>query len=99
MWREAVIARDQRCMRCGSIEWLEAAHIIRRGYSRTRCDLSNGRALCHACHVAQTENRWWWDRLIGAEEYHRLYKLATDASWKRPSDWWETQAQQLRSAA
>lgn len=50
-WREAVIARDGFCMKCGSKENLEAHHI--KSFAENpmdRFDVSNGLTYCHDCH-------------------------------------------------
>lgn len=88
--RKIVRLRSQgRCERCGVECEPETAHIIRRGYSRIRCDTSNVRGLDPQCHREQHEvgSQWWVD-WIGAPEYYRLRDLAQDPLWKRPRDWW-----------
>lgn len=52
-WRESVLIRDEyRCVDCGSTENLEADHIKpRKLYPDLKYDVSNGRTLCHDCHV------------------------------------------------
>lgn len=51
-WRQRVFARDgNKCVRCGSSERLECDHI--KSFSKhpeLRCEVSNGRVLCHECH-------------------------------------------------
>lgn len=50
-WREAVIARDGRCVKCGSLENLEAHHVKSfANYPLDRFDVSNGITYCHDCH-------------------------------------------------
>ena len=44
-WSKAVIARDQKCMQCGSTERLTARHVV-AGY---RYDPDNGEAVCMRC--------------------------------------------------
>lgn len=55
-WRESVLNRDgYKCVDCGSTEHLEADHIKPKAiYPELKHDVSNGRTLCHPCHV-QTE--------------------------------------------
>lgn len=88
-FRAAVYRRYGRaCVKCGDPA-TDVAHIIRRGYDRTRCMVENARPLCGECHREQTANRWHWRDLIGDAEYDRLYALANDPSWKRPPDHWQ----------
>jgi hypothetical protein len=53
LWREAVFKRDGwKCIDCGSIKKIEADHI--KPFSKfpeLRFDISNGRTLCHNCHL------------------------------------------------
>ncbi len=48
--RAEVIARDTRCLLCGSTHRLEVDHIADR-HDHT---LGNLRALCHSCHATRT---------------------------------------------
>lgn len=50
---ELVRARGA-CERCGSTHQLQAAHIVSRRYSHTRCVLDNAWCLCARCHWALT---------------------------------------------
>ena len=90
--RKIVRLRSQgRCERCGVVCEPETAHIIRRGYQRTRCDTANVRALCPPHHrESHAEGPRWWTDWIGEAEYERLRALAQDPLWKRPHDWWES---------
>lgn len=62
--------------RCADPLFLEAAHIIRRGYAATRTDLDNGLPLCHFAHAYFTERPEAWinfvKRKIGVEKYEAL---------------------------
>lgn len=50
-WKRAVIARDGKCVTCGSTDNLHADHIKSfRDHPELRFDLNNGRALCITCH-------------------------------------------------
>ena len=50
-WREAVLARDGACLKCGSLENLEAHHIKTFADNpQDRFDVSNGLTYCHDCH-------------------------------------------------
>ncbi len=53
-WAKAVILRDQKCVRCGAKDRLQAHHV--KSYAKHpdfRLDLDNGVALCPVCHHAQ----------------------------------------------
>lgn len=52
-WRKLVLERDgYRCVLCGSTERLECDHIKSySGHPELRLNVSNGRVLCHSCHV------------------------------------------------
>lgn len=56
-WRRLVLERDgHKCVLCGATERLECDHI--KSYSQhpeLRYDITNGRVLCHSCHV-KTDN-------------------------------------------
>ena len=50
-WRRAVRAKyNNKCAVCGSIDGLEAHHVIKRSRILTRWDHRNGILLCLACH-------------------------------------------------
>jgi len=52
-WRSEILRRDNyTCVLCGLNENLEADHIKNfHFYKQLRFDLSNGRTLCHGCHI------------------------------------------------
>ncbi len=52
-WRNAVLSRDGfKCIWCDSREDLEVDHIKPWGlFPELRNDVSNGRTLCHSCHI------------------------------------------------
>jgi hypothetical protein len=50
-WRKAVIARDEKCLSCGTSEKLEAHHIDLFSKNKAaRFDPENGLTLCLECH-------------------------------------------------
>jgi 5-methylcytosine-specific restriction endonuclease McrA len=52
-WRQAVLERDRyACQDCGTTEVKLHAHHIKHwdDFPELRYDVSNGKALCHACH-------------------------------------------------
>lgn len=94
-FRKAVYRRwGHGCFRCDK-QATDVAHIVRRGYDRTRCDTDNARPLCNPCHVLQTAHKWEWSDLIGEAEYARLWHLANDPGWKRPADHWKRCLEEL----
>ncbi|MCP2195464.1 HNH endonuclease [Williamsia deligens] len=56
--RKAVIARDQRCIKCGSPgSWTDVHHIVfHSNGGPTTCD--NGCLLCRTCHIAVHQHGW-----------------------------------------
>lgn len=56
-WSKTVKKRDKyKCIWCGSKEDLESDHIKSfKDYPKLRLRVSNGRTLCHKCHV-KTDN-------------------------------------------
>lgn len=50
-WRNAVLARDGSCRRCGTTDALHAHHVASwKEYPELRVDISNGVTLCGPCH-------------------------------------------------
>lgn len=51
-WRNNVIDRDKKCVKCGTTEGLEAHHIKHfADYPEMALDLDNGITLCKKCHI------------------------------------------------
>lgn len=93
VWASIIRARGI-CERCGSRTGLQAAHIRRRGYQATRCDLDNGWCLCWRCHpdpvdTDVTEFDALVARTIGAKRYADLVKRskAGEGHRYRPEHW------------
>lgn len=65
-WRTAVFIRDNRtCVMCGSKKDIEADHIKPRFlYPELTLVLSNGRTLCHECHIKTPSymNQWYKEK-------------------------------------
>ena len=98
-FRAAVYSRYGRaCVRCGE-HATEVAHVIRRGYDRTRCDPTNGRPACQRCHRMQHAGVWSWPELLGEREVLALRQYAEDPTWKRPRDWWQQCLTALKEVA
>ena len=79
LWGQIIRARGA-CQSCGATTGLQAAHIVRRGYSATRHDLDNGLCLCVRCHLRVDTDAWEFvlliDKTIGQDEWQRLRELA-----------------------
>ncbi|MDQ5840771.1 MAG: hypothetical protein M3537_06450 [Chloroflexota bacterium] len=81
------------CENCGSVEFLQCAHIVSRSYSATRVDFLNAVCLCRGCHVFFTHRPLeWWDwarRRIGEEAFDELRRLAVGGAkidWKAEAE-------------
>lgn len=90
------------CLRCGSVEYLQTAHIITRRYSATRCDLRNAWCLCAKCHRRLTdwprEHSRYITETIGSEAYEELRLLAetpTKVDWAEVLDGLKATAKEL----
>ncbi len=82
--RQILLAKHDRCERCGSQEWLQVSHIISRRYSATRCDLDNVQLLCAKDHRRFTdwprEFSHWITESIGSEKYDELSAKANQVT-------------------
>ena len=54
-WSKLVHAINGGCADCPSTYWLEAHHIVPRGFWPTRFDPANGMILCRKCHAGITD--------------------------------------------
>ena len=76
MCRSRVFDRDgNRCVRCGSVEWLQWSHVYTRRILCLRWDLRNSKVLCASCH------RWWHDNPAESGPWWRAWvgdEIATD---------------------
>lgn len=88
-----------RCERCNSTLNLQCAHIIRRTYSATRTDETNGWCLCAKCHFrldnAADEFMCFVVATIGMDEFDRLKRKALDGVGKKFD--WEAELERLRA--
>lgn len=96
------------CARCGEREYakLQAAHIVPRRYSVTRCDPEAAWALCAGCHLRTTEHAdehmALVEATIGLERFWELKRAAevgvkaSDAYWQQ---WVDVLTEQLRAAS
>lgn len=81
-----IIARDEKCQRCGTTENLTCSHYWRRGHSGTRFDFDNCIALCVECHglweVRKNDEymefmlRRLGKKELGKKEYEKLERKA-----------------------
>lgn len=52
--RTVLLAADQRCGRCGSLNRLEVDHVVPVGLGGTN-NQENALVLCHSCHLSKTK--------------------------------------------
>lgn len=51
LWRVTVVERDGRCMKCNSVQDLQAHHIKQKAtHPELILEVSNGITLCYGCH-------------------------------------------------
>ena len=90
------------CEKCGSTDFLQAAHIITRSRLNTRWDTRNAWCLCAGCHIRLThwpvEHRDFAWQTIGEETYYELVRLSesTTKVWRK-SDF-EAECRQIQTA-
>ncbi len=75
--REIVMARDKRCVICGSPDNLQWSHLITRRKYSVRWDTRNSCMMCARCHFRHhrqgpEEYVLWFLRNYGQEEYEAL---------------------------
>ena len=85
-----IIRHPGYCLKCGSREQLQCAHIISRRYSATRTDLRNAYCLCAADHFYFTTWPREFSRFVtehtGSEVYDELKAKAetpTKVDWSQ----------------
>lgn len=82
------------CERCGTQDTtkLQAAHIVPRRYSVTRCDPEAAWALCAGCHLRTTEHAdehmALVEATIGLDRFWEL-KRAAEAGVKANDAYWQ----------
>lgn len=83
---QLVIARDKKCVQCGSKEKLTCGHLFSRGTYSTRWDLLNCNCQCWACNFGHTYDtskytKWFLDK-YGQEVWDALYlRFHTPRKW------------------
>ena len=93
--RKRAMARCGGCERCGSQKMsykdLQTAHCHGRGRHTVRWDERNSAGLCGGCHryidSQITAKEELFRRLLGEEEYERLYVLAEMTTKQSPVDY------------
>ena len=51
-----IVRSRGECVKCGSTDFLQTAHIISRRFSNTRCDEDNAFCACARCHHYWTDH-------------------------------------------
>lgn len=73
-WRKKILARDKKCVLCGSIKKLEVDHIKSLAlYPHFGLDLENGRVLCYQCHK-KTDTYGSFSKFKSNSEIHPVLK-------------------------
>jgi hypothetical protein len=91
-----IVRRRVMCERCRSARGSDTAHLIRRGYARTRCDLNNLVWLCRPCHEAVDRDPVVKDAFavghLGEAAWDRLCRAAVVAEPVGEQFWSDTRA-------
>lgn len=67
--------RDGQCLNCNRRDHLQCAHIIRRGFKKTRWDEDNAVTLCLWCHHHFTNHPKDWAIWVETNFPGRLHEL------------------------
>lgn len=87
LFAQRIKERDGACVRCGSVEFLQCAHILSRSYKAIRTDERNAVALCRSCHVYFTHRPLEWEQWV-RESYGTLWdELRAKALTYEKVDW------------
>lgn len=91
------------CERCGDNDGpFDAAHIVRRRYSATRCHPDNAWCLCRSCHRLVDEDAYEFmqlvEKTIGVERYQELRKLAHAGTGMSSKAFWRRERERLMDA-
>lgn len=99
-----VVRSRGACERCGDQNpaRLQAAHIIPRRYSVTRCDPEAAWCLCAGCHLRTTEHAdehmALVEQTIGLDRFWEL-KAAAEAGVKANDAYWQSWIDRLTEVA
>jgi len=82
LWRVLINNRDEKCVKCGKLTKLQAAHIFSRRNCGTRWLPENGLLLCVGCHLfwahkEPIEFAEFVRQRLGEKEYELLRMKAT----------------------
>ena len=99
--RRQAMRRAKGCQYCGksklTYHGLEAAHLHSRGRRTVRWDLRNGAGVCPIpCHryldQHPKEKHWFFKKLLGEDEYWKLFQLANMTTKSAPIDYKKIEA-------
>lgn len=98
-----IVRARGRCERCGSTSNLQCAHIIKRRFSATRCDVANAWCLCASCHFRlethPDEHMAFVAQTIGMERFDELKVRALAGPTMSSRLWWRSEVERLRALA
>lgn len=87
LFSQRIKERDGACVRCGSVEFLQCAHILSRSYKAIRTDERNAVTLCRSCHVYFTHRPLEWEQWV-RESFGGLWdELRAKALTYEKVDW------------
>lgn len=90
-----------RCERCGAVQNLQWAHIIRRNYAATRTNPEAAWCLCASCHwLTEKEADEFMalvERTIGLDKFRDL-KATAKAGVKTSAAFWQGEVNRLEEA-
>lgn len=87
LFAKFVKERDQLCLNCGSVDYLQCAHLITRAYKSIRVNPKNAVALCRRCHIFYTHRPLEWDLWVEEHFPGRLAELRQLALKYERVDW------------
>ena len=82
-----VRSRDGECLNCGSVDYLQAAHIHSRSYHAIRVNETNCVALCRSCHLRFTHRPLEWHEWVEGRFPGRWDVLKWEALGYERVDW------------
>lgn len=85
LFAKIVKARDGHCVKCGSRDYLQCAHIISRDYKSIRCDLGNAMTLCRSCHMHYTHRPLEWEQWVN-DTFGGLYERLKQTALQNIAD-------------
>ena len=66
-WFSDITRSAGRCLKCGTTQYLQCAHVFSRRYYAIRWDEKNAVCLCRSCHVYFTHRPIEWEMYITSE--------------------------------